>query len=74
MTIGGGRGPESGIVAVDTCSTERRTRAFLEAAAEVTPAPLRTVVNTHHHGDHTHGNYLTHPAAIIGPRERCRED
>ncbi len=63
---------DDGIVAVDTCSTERRTRAFLESAAEVSPAPVRTVVNTHHHGDHTHGNYLTHPATIIA-HHNCRE-
>lgn len=63
---------DDGIVAVDTCSTERRTRAFLESAAAVSPAPVRTVINTHHHGDHTHGNYLTHPATIIA-HENCRE-
>jgi cyclase len=63
---------DNGIVAVDTCSTERRTRAFLASAAAVSPAPVRTVVNTHHHGDHTHGNYLTHPATIIA-HENCRQ-
>ena len=61
-----------GLVAIDTCATEKRTRAFLEAARSVSAAPLRTVVNTHHHGDHTHGNYLTHPATIIG-HDNCRE-
>jgi cyclase len=61
-----------GVVAIDTCSTERRTRAFLDRVRQVTPAPLRVVVNTHHHGDHTHGNYLTHPATIVG-HDRCRE-
>jgi len=63
---------DDGIVAIDTCSTERRTRAFLQSAAVVSSAPLRTVVNTHHHGDHTHGNYLTHPATIIA-HENARE-
>jgi cyclase len=63
---------DDGVVAIDTCSTERRTRAFLHAVREVSDAPLRLVVNTHHHGDHTHGNYLTHPAAIVA-HERCRE-
>jgi cyclase len=63
---------DDGVTAIDTCSTERRTRAFLEAVRGVSDAPLRLLVNTHHHGDHTHGNYLTHPAAIIA-HERCRE-
>ncbi len=61
-----------GVVAVDTCATERRTRAFLEAIASVSSQPLRVLVNTHHHGDHTHGNYLTHPATIVG-HTNCRE-
>ena len=61
-----------GVTAIDTCSTERRTKAFLETVAGVTDAPIRVVVNTHHHGDHTHGNYLTHPATIIG-HVRCRD-
>jgi cyclase len=61
-----------GVVVVDTCATERRTRAFLETLAGVTSAPVRVVVNTHHHGDHTHGNYLTHPAAIVA-HTRCRD-
>lgn len=61
-----------GVVAVDTCATERRTRAFLETLAGVSSQPVRIVINTHHHGDHTHGNYLTQPATIIG-HTRCRE-
>ncbi len=60
-----------GVVAFDTCATERRTRLFLDHVREITAAPIRVVVNTHHHGDHTHGNYLTHPATIVG-HERCR--
>ena len=62
----------SGVVLIDTCATERRTRALLDAVRSVTDAPIRTVVNTHHHGDHTHGNHLTAPAAIVGTT-RCRE-
>lgn len=61
------------VVLVDTCATERRTRALLDAVAGVTDAPVRVVVNTHHHGDHTHGNYLCTDAVIVGHR-RCREE
>ena len=62
----------SGVVAIDTCSTERRTRAFADAIRSVSDAPVRALVNTHHHGDHTHGNYLFRPAAVLG-HTRCRE-
>jgi len=58
-------GPQ-GVISIDSCSTERRTRAYLAAIAAVTPAPVRTVVNTHHHGDHTFGNCLFPGAAIVG--------
>jgi cyclase len=60
-----------GVILIDTCSTEKRTRQLLDAVRSVTDAPIRTVVNTHHHGDHTHGNYLTAPAAIVAQR-KCR--
>ena len=62
----------SGVISVDTTSTERRTRAYLDAIGTVTSLPVRTLVNTHHHGDHTHGNYLARGATIVG-HERCRE-
>jgi cyclase len=62
----------TGVISVDATSTERRTRAYLDAIAAVTDKPVRTLVNTHHHGDHTHGNYLVSGATIVG-HERCRE-
>lgn len=61
-----------GVIAIDTCATEHRTRTFLSAVENKTPQPIRVLINTHHHGDHTHGNYLTHPATIIG-HDKCRE-
>lgn len=60
-----------GVVVIDTCFTERRSRAFLGAVRSVTDKPLRTLVNTHHHGDHTHGNWLLPEATIIG-HDLCR--
>jgi cyclase len=62
---------QGGVILIDTCSTEKRTGQLLDAVRSVTDAPIRTVVNTHHHGDHTHGNYLTAPAAIVAHRN-CR--
>jgi cyclase len=61
------------VVSVDTCSTEARTTAYLTAVAAVTSAPVRTLVNTHHHGDHTYGNCLLPAATIVG-HERCRDE
>ena len=61
-----------GVVSVDASSTVDRTRAFLAAIARVTEAPVRTLINTHHHGDHTYGNFLFEGATIVG-REGIRE-
>jgi len=60
------------VTAIDTCATERRTRRLLDAVKRVTPAPIRTLVNTHHHGDHTHGNFLVAQATVVA-QQRCRE-
>ena len=65
-------GPQ-GVISIDACSTERRTRAYQQAIATVTPAPVRAVVNTHHHGDHTFGNCLFPGAAIVA-QERARAE
>ena len=62
-----------GIVSIDTCSTARRTRAYLDAIAVVSDRPVRTLVNTHHHGDHTYGNCLL-PGATIVAQDRCRDE
>src|SRR5947209_17865708 len=65
-------GPD-GVASVDTCSTELRTRTYLEAVAAVTPLPVRTLVNTHHHPDHTTGNGLL-PGATIVAHEAARAE
>ena len=62
-----------GVTAIDACSTERRTRAFLDTIASVSDRPVRTLVNTHHHGDHTFGNALFGNAAIVA-HERTRSE
>jgi cyclase len=63
----------NGTTLIDTCFTERRTKALLDTVRSVSDRPIRTLVNTHHHGDHTHGNYLLPGATIIG-HDRCRDE
>ncbi len=62
-----------GVTSIDACATERRTRDYLAAIHGVTDQPVRTLVNTHHHGDHTHGNYLFAGATIVA-HERTRQE
>lgn len=61
----------TGVVSIDACSTEARTKAYLKTIATMSDRPVRTLINTHHHGDHTFGNYLFPTATIIG-QERAR--
>lgn len=61
-----------GVVSVDACATERRTMQYLDTLRSVSAQPVRTLINTHHHGDHTFGNYLFPGASIIA-HERARE-
>lgn len=61
-----------GAVSIDTCATESRTLAYREVIRTVADVPVRTLVNTHHHGDHTHGNYLFRDATVVA-HERTRE-
>jgi cyclase len=66
---------ENAVTVIDTCFTERRSRWFREAVEKAAPGKaLRTLVNTHHHGDHTHGNWVFLPEATIVGHERCREE
>jgi glyoxylase-like metal-dependent hydrolase (beta-lactamase superfamily II) len=65
----------SGVVLVDTTSTEPRNRALLAAVAERSGSlPLRTLVNTHHHADHTFGNWLMPRSVTIVGHRRCRDE
>lgn len=61
------------VVSIDTCSTERRTRAYLEQVKATTGRLPQTLINTHHHGDHTNGNGLL-PFATVIAQEKCREE
>ena len=63
----------AGVTSVDACSTERRTRDYLAAIAATAAQPVRTLINTHHHGDHTHGNYLLGGATIVA-HDKCRAE
>lgn len=61
-------------VMIDTTSTEARNRALLAAVDDVAPGDPRALVNTHHHGDHTFGNWLMPPGTPIVGHVHCRED
>jgi len=64
---------EDGVVVIDTLTTPSQARWLLASVREVTHAPIRYVVNTHWHGDHTFGNQQFRPAGVVA-HGTCRDD
>ena len=61
-----------GTIVIDTLPFPQETRAMLAFIAERSKGPVRYLINTHYHSDHTNGNYLFPEAEIIAHR-LCRE-
>ncbi|MEV6579172.1 MBL fold metallo-hydrolase [Streptomyces sp. NPDC051582] len=59
---------------IDTAATERRALALREAVVGAGVPLPRTVVNTHHHGDHTYGNAVFAPEALILGHDNARTE
>ncbi|HEY8987395.1 MAG TPA: MBL fold metallo-hydrolase [Candidatus Limnocylindrales bacterium] len=61
---------DDGVLIVDTRISHRQADEILADLRELTPLPVRAVVNTHGHNDHAFGNHRFRPAPIWG-HERC---
>ncbi len=56
------------VAVIDTLATSARALALLDRVARLGAGPVRSVINTHFHGDHTFGNQFFEDATIIGHR------
>lgn len=56
---------------VDTGFTDEIGAHLAAAAARLTNKPLKTIINTHHHGDHSFGN-AAFPGATVISSATCR--
>ena len=54
-----------GTVVIDTVATVRRALRLRESVEAIGAGPVRTLVNTHHHGDHTFGNDVFGAVTIV---------
>jgi cyclase len=61
------------VVVVDSLATVGLTRRFKEEIRKITDKPIRYLINTHHHGDHTYGNHVFAGATIIS-HDQCRRE
>jgi glyoxylase-like metal-dependent hydrolase (beta-lactamase superfamily II) len=64
---------ENDVVVVDSHVTPAAARALIESVKTLTPKPISTVINTHYHFDHAHGNAAFPPAVTIIGHEFTRE-
>src|SRR5687767_4316489 len=54
-----------GVVLIDTGQTLVDSRQVADAVKKLTPLPVRFVINTEVHPDHTTGNFVFAPAVVI---------
>ena len=62
-----------GAVVVDALMVPSMTRRLVAAIKRTTSRKVGTLINTHHHVDHTGGNHLLRPATIISTAA-CRAE
>jgi len=61
------------VVVVDSLATVGLTQKFRDEIKKITDKPVRYLINTHHHGDHTYGNHVFAGATIIA-HDYCRRE
>ena len=64
---------QEGIVLIDSGHNPPDSQAILKAVRQLTSQPIRFLINTEPHGDHTTGHFLFSPPAIIIAHE-CATD
>ena len=64
---------EEGVVIIDTGQTPIDSREVMDAVRKLTPLPVRLVINTEVHPDHTTGNFVFSPPALVINHEGASE-
>jgi cyclase len=63
-----------GVVLVDTGQTALDTREVADAVKKLTSQPVRFIINTETHGDHTSGHFVFSPPAVVINHEGAGEE
>lgn len=61
------------VVVIDSRMTPTLSRELRDLVAQATDRPIRFLIDTHYHGDHTMGNQWFAPAADIIAHVNCRD-
>jgi glyoxylase-like metal-dependent hydrolase (beta-lactamase superfamily II) len=54
------------VIVVDSHVTPSKARDLIASIKAITPKPITTLINSHHHWDHAHGNQMFPDIQIIG--------
>ena len=63
-----------GVIVVDSKNDPATASEIVQQVKKLTSAPVRYLINTHYHGDHTHGNQVFSPLATIISHKNTREN
>lgn len=66
---------KDGVVVVDTLTSAKEAQRFIKDIRSITDKPIKYIINTHHHLDHSLGNseFVKLGAAVIA-QEDCRKE
>ncbi|MBM3946182.1 MAG: MBL fold metallo-hydrolase [SAR202 cluster bacterium] len=64
---------DEGVVVIEGLMTKKTAQHVLSEVKRVTSKPIRFLIYTHFHGDHTYAGGVFLPAAVVGHKE-CREE
>ena len=65
---------QNSVLIFDSHSTPEAGQRLLAEIREITPKPVRYILNSHYHADHTHGNQALGPAQQIISATNARRD
>ncbi|MFG2210425.1 MBL fold metallo-hydrolase [Streptomyces sp. NPDC048638] len=64
---------DDSVLLIDCTATEASARRLQEHVASITPKPVKSVIFTHHHGDHHYGASAFAPAATLISQRNTRD-
>src|SRR6202158_152462 len=56
---------DEGVIVIDTGQNPIESRDILATVKKLTPMPVRIVIDTEPHADHTTGNFMFSPPALV---------
>ncbi len=62
------------VLVVDSKNDPTTANEIVQEVKKFTTAPIRYLINTHYHGDHTHGNQVFSPMATIISHQNTRDN